>query len=402
MGCAESKPDEEKKTKYPSSCNNYHTLNLQFIDKSVKKNLDCPMEALDFQFIKSLNDEKIYGPWAQKRITLDDKLRLQEDVNVQKFAETLLKQSNQGFQKHENSMRKSQGISKGESKQSFVGEKFLHDEVIKQLDKAQKDINRRQKKKGQALVDDPYSGINNLPRLYFRVWLELDYIQDLVKFRQLQAENQHDFKNEVNNLLTGAFSYVVSSCISKAQTLKDYTYDQKEQLLYVAGFIQSAEFKSLVNLTKPGQKNTSILLPGVTKGFADLSAAQSFLNNQNTSRSKKKIIKCLFQVSIEKCSVKPVSVKTFLQEDNETIDNVAIPDVVWQRLMLNVKGFKAVDVNSFDQSSNKSKFTKATQTVIDNPGGAFNSESYAYIFETECVDNKNDPGLIQTEKSYYN
>ena len=107
-------------------------------------------------------------------------------------------------------------------------------------------------------------------------------------------------------------------------------------------------------------------------------------------------------MAIDKCTVKPVSVKTFLQEDNETIDNVSLPDVVFQRLMLKVKSFRAVDVNSFNQSSNQAKFTKATQTVTENPSGAFNSESYAYIFETECLDNKNDPSLVQTEKSYYN
>jgi hypothetical protein len=89
MGCAESKSDGSGgSSQYPSSLQNFHTLNIAFMDRTTAK-IDCPMEALDYQFIKSLNEQN-YGTWAEKQIALDDKLRLTETQSVLKFAESLL------------------------------------------------------------------------------------------------------------------------------------------------------------------------------------------------------------------------------------------------------------------------------------------------------------------------
>jgi hypothetical protein len=70
--------------------------------------------------------------------------------------------------------------------------------------------------------------------------------------------------------------------------------------------------------------------------------------------------------------------------------------------MLRVNKFRAIDATDFESSANKSKLDKATVTVTQNPNAAFNSESYAYIFEAQCLDNKNQPGMVKTEKSYNN
>lgn len=156
----------------------------------------------------------MYGNWEQKKIKLDAQLRVVEADIVRKFAESLNKTMINGFEKKANQINKNQGIGK-DSKDGLVGMKYETQEAIGQLNKIVKDIKARQKKKGEVLEDKEYNGIKNLARLCLRLYLEYDFVQDLLKQNHFLAEIRYkDLVGNPQNLMLGSYSAMLSACVS--------------------------------------------------------------------------------------------------------------------------------------------------------------------------------------------
>ena len=82
-----------------------------------------------------------------------------------------------------------------------------------------------------------------------------------------------------------------------------------------------------------------------------------------------------------------MSVRTFLQEDDQTLKVNLVPDVVFQRLKLKFTGLTVVEGSSLDETKESKTFL---EKVRKNPSLA-SSKDMVFIFSMEAVTQVNDP-----------
>lgn len=325
----------------------------------------------------------MYGDWEQKKIKLDLGLRVVEDDVVRKFAESLNKTMINGFDKKANQINKNQGIAKADAKDGLVGMKFEAQEAIAQLSKIVKEIKARQKKKGEVQEDKEYNGLKNLARLCFRQHLEHEYIQDLLKQNHFLSEIRYkDLIGNPQNLMLGSYSTMLSTLVSSAQSSKTYTYDDSSDL-WMSGRLSSESFLFLLNASP---SLTSIVLPGISFAFADKKTALSSISKQ-LYRSQKQTAKCMYQINHKTSSLKPMSVRTFLQEDDQHPKVDPLPDAAFQRLKLKFTGISAVDGSSLEETTESKTFL---EKVKKNPGIA-PTKDFVFVFKMEALPQNNNP-----------
>ena len=214
-----------------------------------------------------------------------------------------------------------------------------------------KAIKERQKKKGEVQKDENFNGIKNFPILATRQYLENSYIADLVKANQLRAEEfgKDYMKTSPNDLLLGAYSTLLSSVVSKAQSVE--AYKLPEAVVYVPARMSQDTFEDVAELTeemkKAGDKSaseklelakkTTMLFPGITRVYLSRESAVKYLLEPTSTGSN--YVMVLFEVTIDTShpNLTPMNLKKFLEEeplDESKAKNVA--DGLMQRLMIQI------------------------------------------------------------------